>query len=61
MEGGLDFERFYPATCLETGYDILFFWVARMVMMGLQLTGEEGEREGGREGRKGGREGGLGC
>ena len=33
-----DFAKFYPATCLETGYDILFFWVARMVMMGLQLT-----------------------
>jgi len=28
-----DFKKFYPATCLETGYDILFFWVARMVMM----------------------------
>lgn len=37
---GSDFERFYPATCLETGYDILFFWVARMVMMGLELTGK---------------------
>lgn len=35
-----DLARFYPATCLETGYDILFFWVARMVMMGLELTGE---------------------
>ena len=34
-----DYKRFYPATCLETGYDILFFWVARMVMMGLQFTG----------------------
>ena len=30
--------RFYPAAVLETGYDILFFWVARMVMMGLELT-----------------------
>jgi len=37
---GSDLDRFYPATCLETGYDILFFWVARMVMMGLELTGE---------------------
>jgi valyl-tRNA synthetase len=37
---GSDLARFYPATCLETGYDILFFWVARMVMMGLELTGE---------------------
>lgn len=35
-----DLSRFYPATCLETGYDILFFWVARMVMMGLELTGK---------------------
>jgi len=35
-----DLARFYPGTCLETGYDILFFWVARMVMMGIELTGE---------------------
>jgi valyl-tRNA synthetase len=35
-----DLARFYPSTCLETGYDILFFWVARMVMMGLELTGK---------------------
>eukprot|EP00591_Stephanopyxis_turris_P008443 CAMPEP_0195514532 /NCGR_PEP_ID=MMETSP0794_2-20130614/5875_1 /TAXON_ID=515487 /ORGANISM="Stephanopyxis turris, Strain CCMP 815" /LENGTH=1018 /DNA_ID=CAMNT_0040642787 /DNA_START=445 /DNA_END=3501 /DNA_ORIENTATION=- len=35
-----DFNRFYPSTCLETGYDILFFWVARMAMMGLELTGK---------------------
>jgi valyl-tRNA synthetase len=35
-----DLARFYPATCLETGYDILFFWVARMVMMGIELTGK---------------------
>lgn len=33
-----DLARFYPASVLETGYDILFFWVARMVMMGLELT-----------------------
>jgi valyl-tRNA synthetase len=33
-----DFKAFYPTTLLETGLDILFFWVARMVMMGLQLT-----------------------
>lgn len=37
---GSDLERFYPSTCLETGYDILFFWVARMAMMGLELTGK---------------------
>ncbi|KAI4301021.1 hypothetical protein L6164_034340 [Bauhinia variegata] len=34
-----DFKRFYPTTVLETGHDILFFWVARMVMMGIELTG----------------------
>jgi len=37
---GSDLARFYPSTCLETGYDILFFWVARMAMLGLELTGE---------------------
>eukprot|EP00522_Entomoneis_paludosa_P011021 CAMPEP_0172463194 /NCGR_PEP_ID=MMETSP1065-20121228/46288_1 /TAXON_ID=265537 /ORGANISM="Amphiprora paludosa, Strain CCMP125" /LENGTH=1013 /DNA_ID=CAMNT_0013219083 /DNA_START=213 /DNA_END=3254 /DNA_ORIENTATION=- len=37
---GSDLSRFYPGSCLETGYDIIFFWVARMVMMGLELTGE---------------------
>jgi len=35
-----DYAKFYPATLLETGYDILFFWVARMAMMGLHLTGK---------------------
>jgi len=35
-----DMARFYPGSLLETGHDILFFWVARMVMMGLQLTGK---------------------
>lgn len=33
-----DFKRFYPADILETGHDILFFWVARMIMMGLWFT-----------------------
>ena len=33
-----DLARYYPASVLETGYDILFFWVARMIMMGLELT-----------------------
>eukprot|EP00038_Savillea_parva_P026466 m.54383 g.54383 ORF g.54383 m.54383 type:complete len:1067 (-) comp7523_c0_seq1:106-3306(-) len=33
-----DMKRFYPGTLLETGHDILFFWVARMVMLGLELT-----------------------
>ena len=33
-----DFARFYPTTVMETGYDILFFWVARMMMLGLFCT-----------------------
>ena len=32
--------RFYPTSCLVTGFDILFFWVARMVMLGLKFMGE---------------------
>jgi valyl-tRNA synthetase len=35
-----DYKAFYPNTILETGHDILFFWVARMVMMGMTLTGQ---------------------
>jgi valyl-tRNA synthetase len=35
-----DMARFYPTSVLETGHDILFFWVARMVMMGRRLTGK---------------------
>ena len=35
-----DLEEFYPNNLLITGFDILFFWVARMLMMGRQLTGE---------------------
>ena len=31
---------FYPTSVLETGYDILFFWVARMIMFGLEFTGQ---------------------
>jgi valyl-tRNA synthetase len=31
---------FYPTTYMETGYDIIFFWVARMIMSGLEFTGE---------------------
>ncbi|XP_047333712.1 valine--tRNA ligase, chloroplastic/mitochondrial 2 isoform X2 [Impatiens glandulifera] len=34
-----DFQQFYPTAVLETGHDILFFWVARMVMMGIEFTG----------------------
>ncbi|MEY2855158.1 MAG: hypothetical protein RL030_2290, partial [Pseudomonadota bacterium] len=32
--------RFYPGSVLVTGFDIIFFWVARMIMMGLRFTGE---------------------
>jgi len=35
-----DLKRFYPTDVMETGYDILFFWVARMIMQGLEMTGE---------------------
>ncbi|XP_062825661.1 valine--tRNA ligase, mitochondrial isoform X1 [Anolis carolinensis] len=35
-----DLKQFYPNGLLETGSDLLFFWVARMVMLGKQLTGE---------------------
>ncbi|WIA19379.1 hypothetical protein OEZ85_004004 [Tetradesmus obliquus] len=35
-----DLKQFYPTQVLETGHDILFFWVARMIMMGMGLTGQ---------------------
>lgn len=37
-EDHLDYKAFFPTSLLETGHDILFFWVARMVMMSLSLT-----------------------
>ncbi|MCL7038203.1 hypothetical protein MKW94_017743 [Papaver nudicaule] len=39
-ESAEDYKRFYSTTVLETGHDILFFWVARMVMMGIEFTGK---------------------
>ncbi|HUR84812.1 MAG TPA: valine--tRNA ligase [Solirubrobacteraceae bacterium] len=36
-----DLARFYPTAVMETGYDIIFFWVARMMMLGIELTGVE--------------------
>jgi valyl-tRNA synthetase len=33
-----DLATYYPTSVMETGYDILFFWVARMMMLGLELT-----------------------
>jgi valyl-tRNA synthetase len=35
-----DYKYFYPTSVMETGYDILFFWVARMIMDGLEFTGQ---------------------
>jgi valyl-tRNA synthetase len=35
-----DFERFYPTSVMETAYDIIFFWVARMMMLGIHFTGQ---------------------
>jgi len=35
-----DYKYFYPTTMMETGYDILFFWVARMIMFGIEFTGK---------------------
>jgi valyl-tRNA synthetase len=35
-----DFKKYYPTTLLITGYDILFFWVARMIMLGMHFTGK---------------------
>jgi valyl-tRNA synthetase len=35
-----DLDYFFPTTMMETGYDILFFWVARMIMLSLELTGK---------------------
>jgi valyl-tRNA synthetase len=39
-EKTLDLARFYPTDDMETGYDILFFWIARMMMLGLHFMGE---------------------
>jgi valyl-tRNA synthetase len=35
-----DFKKYYPTSLLITGYDILFFWVARMAMLGIHFTGK---------------------
>ena len=36
-----DFKTFYPTNCLVTAYDIIFFWVARMIFSGLYATGQK--------------------
>lgn len=35
-----EFKKFFPLSLMETGHDILFFWVARMVMLSMELTGQ---------------------
>jgi valyl-tRNA synthetase len=40
-----ELKRYYPTSVLVTGFDIIFFWVARMIMMGLKFTGEVPFRE----------------
>ncbi|MBF0615085.1 MAG: valine--tRNA ligase [Magnetococcales bacterium] len=40
-----ELHQFYPTDVLVTGFDIIFFWVARMIMMGLKFTGEVPFRE----------------
>ncbi|GKZ73406.1 hypothetical protein CBS63078_4126 [Aspergillus niger] len=40
-----DLENLYPTSVLETGWDILFFWVARMIMLGIKMTGQVPFRE----------------
>ena len=39
-ERTIDLEMFYPTDLMATGFDIIFFWVARMIMMGLKFTGK---------------------
>lgn len=39
-EHSKELEEFYPTSVLFTGFDIIFFWVARMIMMGLKFTGK---------------------
>ena len=45
-----DLEKFYPTSVLVTGYDILFFWVARMVMFGTFVSGDDAITDGGARG-----------
>ncbi|QBG68630.1 valine--tRNA ligase [Staphylococcus pseudintermedius] len=40
-EEAADYQRFYPTNVLVTGYDIIFFWVARMIFQGLEFTGQK--------------------
>ncbi|MFI2858126.1 valine--tRNA ligase [Paenibacillus sp. JSM ZJ436] len=40
-EDSEDFKRYYPTNVLVTGYDIIYFWVARMIFTALEFTGEK--------------------
>lgn len=40
-EDAAGYQRFYPTNVLVTGYDIIFFWVARMIFQGLEFTGQK--------------------
>lgn len=39
-EENAEFKRYYPTSALVTGYDIIFFWVSRMIFQGIEFTGE---------------------
>ncbi|WHY70727.1 valine--tRNA ligase [Fictibacillus enclensis] len=39
-EDEIDFKRYYPTNALVTGYDIIYFWVARMIFQGMEFTGK---------------------
>jgi valyl-tRNA synthetase len=45
-ENRADFDAFYPTSLLVTGFDILFFWVARMIMLGCWFAGDVPEEDG---------------
>ncbi|MCM3179704.1 valine--tRNA ligase [Cytobacillus horneckiae] len=38
-ESSADYQRYYPTAALVTGYDIIFFWVSRMIFQGIEFTG----------------------
>jgi valyl-tRNA synthetase len=40
LKGSADYQKFHPTTLMETGYDIIFFWVARMILMTTYMTGK---------------------
>lgn len=39
-ESDPSYQKYYPTAVMETGHDILFFWVARMMMLGIEMTGK---------------------